>query len=234
MITQFSNNQNGVKARDFKSNNPIQIRLQNEFKSAFGKEFHYEVKRGEDNEGLETITNEAAGLYLMSFDLKEPWATHRKYQVFEEKYSELFGRPGVSAHKITLCHLIAGRIDAALRELNNSLFAKYILSKSLILYVVRLILEQDTVGRQILEKPEDFVRSTSSRPALIKAIDAILDDVIIDLNHELEQLGDEFDYRGKLRDEKWSKELAHRLVADHEKLVKRERIPSFGDQYRAV
>jgi len=36
MITRFSNNQNGVKARDFKSNNHIQIRLQNEFRSIYG------------------------------------------------------------------------------------------------------------------------------------------------------------------------------------------------------
>ena len=32
-ITNYSNNQNGVKARDFKSNSPTQIRLQNEFLS---------------------------------------------------------------------------------------------------------------------------------------------------------------------------------------------------------
>ena len=81
MVTSFSNNQNGVKARDFKSNNPIQIRLQNEFKKGFSKEFYYEIKRGDDNAGLQTITNEQAGLYLMAFDLKRPWATHRKYQV---------------------------------------------------------------------------------------------------------------------------------------------------------
>ena len=30
-VTRYSNNQNGVKPRDFKANNPIQIRLQNEF-----------------------------------------------------------------------------------------------------------------------------------------------------------------------------------------------------------
>ena len=67
MVTSYSNNQNGVKARDFKSNNPIQIRLQNEFKERFSKEFYYEIKRGDNNGGLSTITNEQAGLLLLSF-----------------------------------------------------------------------------------------------------------------------------------------------------------------------
>src|SRR3546814_8599772 len=45
MITRFSNNQNGVKARDFKSNNQIQIRLQNEFAKIYGTEFFFEIGR---------------------------------------------------------------------------------------------------------------------------------------------------------------------------------------------
>ena len=97
LVTTFSNNQNGVKARDFKSNNPIQIRLQNEIRGEYGGEFHYEIKRGEDSRGLTTITNEAAGLLLLAFDLKRPWATHRKYQIFEDDHAEVFGRPAVDA-----------------------------------------------------------------------------------------------------------------------------------------
>jgi AIPR protein len=90
LVTTFSNNQNGVKARDFKSNNPIQIRLQNEIRRKYGSEFHYEVKRGEDSKGLTTIANEAAGLLLLAFDLKRPWVTHRKYQIFEDDHAEVF------------------------------------------------------------------------------------------------------------------------------------------------
>ena len=87
IVTTFSNNQNGVKARDFKSNNRIQIRLQNEIRNEYGTEFHFEIKRGEDNQGRKTITNELAGLYLLAFDLKRPWDTHRKYQIFEDEHA---------------------------------------------------------------------------------------------------------------------------------------------------
>jgi len=47
MITAFSNNQNGVRSRDFKANTQPQIRLQNEFKTHYDGDYVYEIKRGE-------------------------------------------------------------------------------------------------------------------------------------------------------------------------------------------
>ena len=232
LVTTFSNNQNGVKARDFKSNNPIQIRLQNEIREKYGDEFHYEIKRGEESKGLATITNEAAGLLLLAFDLKRPWATHRKYQIFEDDHAEVFGRPAVDADRIVLCHILATRIDAAIAKLQNTLFAKYALTHFLLLYICRMIIEADEVGRDILQRPGAYVEDKKQRQALISAVDKILADIVIDLNAEVAQLGDEFDYRGKLRDEVWVKDLAHRIVAEYTKLVARNRINSFGQDFK--
>ncbi len=81
MITEFSNNQNGVRPRDFKSNDAIQIRLRKEFVMNYADEYTYEIKRGETPGAGQPISNEEAGLYLMAFDHREPWATHRKYEV---------------------------------------------------------------------------------------------------------------------------------------------------------
>ena len=129
MITRFSNNQNGVKPRDFKSNNLIQIRLQNEFKTLYGDDYFFEIKRGENSGTSEVITNETAGQYLMAFDLKTPWATHRKYQIFEDKHSDLFGRPIVSADRVMICHVIASAISRVQNSISNKLFAKYVLTQ---------------------------------------------------------------------------------------------------------
>jgi hypothetical protein len=232
MVTSFSNNQNGVKARDFKSNNPIQIRLQNEFKKSFRNEFYYEIKRGDDNAGLQTITNEQAGLYLMAFDLKRPWATHRKYQVFEDDHSEIFGRPSVTAERIVFLHLLSERIDAMIPRLQNSLFAKYALTRFLLMYIARLILDADAVGANAVANPNIYVSDKRNRRAFLRCADQILNDIVIDLNAELDQLGADFDYRGKLRDEVWVKDLAARLVGDYRKLVSRGRIDSFEVEFK--
>jgi hypothetical protein len=89
MITEFSNNQNGVRPRDFKSNDAIQIRLRKEFTNNYPSDYTYEIKRGETPGLGQPISNEEAGLYLMAFDHREPWATHRKYEVFDDKHASL-------------------------------------------------------------------------------------------------------------------------------------------------
>jgi hypothetical protein len=231
MITRFSNNQNGVKARDFKSNNQIQIRLQNEFKAIYGASYFYEIKRGEDSQGIDVISNELAGQYLMAFDLKTPWTTHRKYQVFEEKHSDLFGRPSVTAHRILLYHVLANRVEAAQSQITNILFAKYVLTKFFMLYVLRLLFESDETASELLTSPENFVTNGACRLKLGWAIDKLLAEVVTDLNAEIDQLGEDFDYRGKLRDEIWCKKLGHEIVATHKKLVDRGRLDTFAVIY---
>ncbi len=231
MITRISNNQNGVKARDFKSNNQIQIRLQNEFESLYPGRFFFEIKRGEDAKGVAVISNELAGQYLMSFDLKTPWSTHRKYQIFEEKHSDLFGRPSVTAHKIVLCHIISTTIQEHQASISNELFAKYILTRFFILYIVRLILESDDTATDVLDAPEQYVHNEATMNAFASTIRKLLDEVITDLNAEIDQLADDFDYRGKLRDEQWCNTLAHEIAATHKKLVSRGRMESFGELF---
>jgi hypothetical protein len=51
--------------------------------------------------------------------------------------------------------------------------------------------------------------------------------MVIDLNAEIDEYGDDFDYRDKLRDATWAKELSKKIVGDYQKLVNRGRIQSF-------
>ena len=163
LITEISNNQNGVKARDFMANNPFQIRLQQEFRQNYDGQYFFEIKRGEVLGLGKLISNEEAGLLLMAFDSGEPWATHRKYQVFEDKYIDLFARKEVTADRIVLCQVIADCIDAALPKLTNGLVAKYVLTRYMLLYFVRNILRKDDLWPEINTNPQRFVRNGPGR-----------------------------------------------------------------------
>jgi AIPR protein len=231
-VTEFSNNQNGVKPRDFMSNNPMQIRLQNEFKRDYDGHYAFEIKRGEAPSSGKVISNEDAGLFLMAFDLKEPWGTHRKYQVFEDKYADLFGRPEVTADRVVLCQVIVEAIDEALPSVKNQLFARYRLTRYLFLYIIRVILENDPLSREILERPKRFVRAEKDRKHFRGCMSKIVGDLVVDLNAEVEEYGDDFDYRDKLRDSAWVGELSKKVSGDHLKLVKRGRIKSFADEWK--
>lgn len=231
VITHYSNNQNGVKPRDFKSNNNIQVRLQNEFKQQYGSEYFYEVKRGEGNNSLTTISNETSGIHLMSFDLKEPWGTHRKYQVFDDKYTDIFGRPEVTAHRILMLHLIDEIVISKLSSISNQLVAKYALTRFAIMYMLRQILENDNAGKELLARPEKFVKTSQDRKDFIEATTTLINDIIIDFNGEVQNLGDDFDYKSKLRDEVWIKKLSQEIVSSYLKQISRNRIDSFESEW---
>lgn len=233
-VTHYSNNQNGVRPRDFMSNNKVQIRLQNDVRRTFSGRYFYEIKRGEQTGPGEVISNETAGLYLMSFDLKEPWATHRKYQVFEDKHADLFARPEVTADRVAMLHELAKCIADSSEGLKNRLFAKYTLSNYMMLYVLRLILEPDETGARLIRAPQEFVRDESSLAAFRTASRRCLDDVIVDLNAELDELGTDFDYRSKLRDSEWVKGIAREIVTSYFKLLRRGRVDSFSTDYTAA
>jgi hypothetical protein len=234
IITNYSNNQNGVKARDFKSNSNIQIRLQNEFKSLYGSEYFFEVKRGEHSDNLISISNETAGILIMSFDLKTPWATHRKYQVFDDQYSEIFGRPEITAHHILLLHILEQIIIGKLPNISNQLIAKYALTKYIILYILRKIFEQDNVGRKLIAAPENFVFAKKDRAHFVEAVTTIVDDIVIDFNGEVGSLGEDFDYRSRLREEVWVMKLTQEIVSSYQKQVNRKRIDSFEQEWNKV
>lgn len=233
-ITEFSNNQNGVKARDFKANSSPQIRLQNEFQASYPNEYQYSIKRGESTGDAVVISNEDAGLYLLAFDLKEPWATPRKYQVFDDKHSAIFGRKEVTADRILMLHIVREEIDSRLKNsIQNTLVGKYVLTRYLMMYVVREVLENDEIGQRVIKWPKEFVRSVDMRNRFRLCVRKLLQDVAIDLNAEVKELGDDFDYRGRLRDEKWVKELRKTLVSDYQKQVARDRIPSFTSDWES-
>lgn len=230
-VTRFSNNQNGVKARDFKSNSPVQIRLQNEFRQHYEGVFALEIKRGEHPGAGEVISNEDAGLYLMAFDLGEPWGTHRKYELFDDKHADLFARPEVTADRILLCHVLATTIGEKVAAIENALFGKYALTKFAILFMLRQIMDADETGRRVIANPREAVRNEESRQKLRASIGRIVDDMITDINHEVKEFGEDFDYRGKLRDADWVKELAKAVVGTHEKLVQRGRVASLHAEW---
>ena len=207
LITEISNDQNGVKPRDFMANNPLQIRLQQEFRQNYAGQYFFEIKRGEPTGAGIFISNEEAGLLLMAFDRGKPWATHRKYQVFEDKYNKLFARKEVTADRVVLCRILADAVDDALPRLTNGLVAKYVLTRYMLLYFVRNILKKDELWGEINTNPQRFVRSGSSRQLFRKCIDSIVSDLITDVNAEIEGVGDDFDYWGKLRDSTWVETL---------------------------
>lgn len=232
-ITEFSNNQNGVRARDFKSNSQTQIRLRTEISQHYGGHYSYEIKRGEVRGEGEMISNEEAGLYMMAFDLREPWGTFRKYEVFEDKHTALFSRPEATADRIVLLRVIDEEIKKQLPKLTNQLLAKYPLTRYMIMYILRELFDDDPVFEKILAETQKYTRKQSQITKFRKVISLFIGYIIIDLNIESKAFDADFDYRAAIKDAEWVKRLTRNITRDFQKSVLRNRQNTFEAEWSA-
>lgn len=200
--------------------------MQHEFKKHYRGSYALAVKRGEPINGGVTISNEVAGLMMIAFDLSEPWTTHRKYQVFDERYNEVFGRPEVSADKIVMLYEIAAALERGLRQLSNELLGKYVLTKYVMLLAVRKILDLSEAGRAMIARPQDYVRREVERARFRATVDELAAWLVIDLNFETQELPPDFDYRDKLRDKDYVSGLVKTLVVSYSKDLLRKKTAS--------
>jgi len=92
-------------------------------------------------------------------------------------------------------------------------------------------LENDQLFHELVTNPADFVRAEATRDQFRKCIAAIVGDLIVDLNAEVDEYGDDFDYRDKLRDSEWLKSLNKAILKDYLKQINRGRIQSFSDEW---
>jgi hypothetical protein len=228
-ITINSNNQNAIKPRDLKSNNEVQVRLLEEFNKIEGGAFAFEIKRGQEiKTGKEIITNEEAGRLLLAFDLLEPESCHQVYKLFDDKYNDIFARPAVTAHRILFIHSIMKKILTTTEGINYKPLAKYGLTRFFLLSVISDLIKSNEHSLKFFQDPRALYEKGQINKFL-DSIEEVLQSIVIDLNFEVEALGDQFDYKGDLKSPAKIKDLRGKLRRSYEKDVARKKARSLSD-----
>ncbi len=231
-ITHNSNNQNGIKARDFRSNSLIQVKIQNEIFQEYPNYF-YQIKRGNAPVERILIDNELAGKILIAFDLKEPWTVHQTYKIFDDLHQKIFARPEVTGDRIVVLFDLYREVENNLKDIKPELFGRYQMTKFFVLYLLAEALSDNEYGKMFCMNPEKFYQSNSQKINTIKSIRLILKDLIIDLNGEIKEAGgEEFDFKKTLKTPNLSRSLANKVITSHKKLIARERTESFSQLWR--
>src|SRR5205807_1812707 len=171
-ITDHTNNQNGISARDLKSNHPIQTRLQSEIRRSYAGEIYYRTKKGEQIESPteKVLENELAGRILLAFDLKRPEACHLVGKVFDDFHGDIFGRPQVNADRIIATYDIYQCVMSKLDLMRDKLFGWYSLTRYVLLYLIRSALETEALGKAFCDNPSDFLNQPKGRARLNQSI----------------------------------------------------------------
>ena len=228
-ITYNTNNQNGIKLRDFRSNTDTQIRIQEDINKNHSQYF-YQIKTGEKVPQDKTaIDNQLAGRLLIVFDLKEPWAVQGIKKIFEDSHAKVFARPEVTGGRIVTLFKLYTEILKDIEQIKPKLFQGYQITRFMLLYLLSEVLLQEELGQQFLRKPESFCQTPEQEQLLIKSIHIIVKDLIVDLNGEFEDRGDEnFDFKKAYKSPKLLKELTNEVLKAHKKLINRGRVESFS------
>jgi hypothetical protein len=233
-ITYNSNNQNGIKARDFRSNTQTQVRLQQEIEQGYPNYF-YEIKRGDDSGNRILIENTLAGQILIAFDLKRPSSVQRYSKIFDDLHQEIFARPEVTGGRIIVLFDLYKQIEQNLYQVKPELFAGYQITKFFLLYLLAEVLSEDEVGKEFCRKPESFYATPQQKACLLQCMNIILSDLIIDLNAEFQdEGGDNYDFKAVFKAPNSLRNLANRVIASHKKLIARGRTESFSQLWHKL
>lgn len=232
-ITINSNNQNAIKPRDLKSTNEVQIRLKKEFDQSFGGTYELEIKRGQETkDGAEVITNEEAGRLLLAFDLMEPETCHQVYKLFDDKYADIFARPAVTAHRVVFLHRLMEIIMQCTPAIDYKPLSKYGLTRFFLLSVLSELLSKDESGAAAIKNPRALLSSEECEK-FFEEVREIVKSLIVDLNYEVKEKGEAFDYKGDLKSPTKLRELRSELLKSYEKELAKGKIKPIGSTYAA-
>ena len=241
-ITDHTNNQNGTTARDLHSNTLIQTKLQTEIN---GKgEFRYRIKRGEhhlDWQHEEVIENDLAARLLLAFDIKQPWSCHQTYRLFDELHGTIFGRPTVNGDRIVTVYRMYKIVMSKLDMIENQLFARYRLTHFFLMYILRQVLETDSVGKSFVIDPAPFVSTKKDRDRLLASIDKIVQVMMRIVNGEIRRKDavaksdpdKSFDFKSELKSPNPVKALEATIVTNYEVMTDSNMAITFEKAWRA-
>jgi hypothetical protein len=235
-ITDHTNNQNGTTARDLQSNSHIQTRLQKEVNA---QGYRYRIKRGEHlewDDSEKVIENDLAARILLAFDLKQPWACHQTYRLFDELHADIFGRPDVNGIRVIATYRLYEHVIDRLDLFKNQLFARYTITRFLMLFLLREILETDSAGLRFCGEPGYFVKSRKRRKRfdgcmakLTKVVVRLLD---AEVNRRDGDVKSPFDYKRELKSPNDVRKLAGIIVSHYQLTVDSNLTPTFTSLWK--
>ena len=234
-ITDHTNNQNGITARDLQSNSPIPTRLQSEVHKRF-PEFHYRIKRGEhpDWDKSSIIENELLARIILAFDLDKVEAWSQNYKLFDDLHGELFGRPEVNADRVVFLFEAYGAITSQLDLLTDKLFARYTLTRWLLIYLVKQALMGDDKGRKLCANPPPFMVEQGGRTRLKECLGHVAKNIVrvLESTVKLRKLQTPyFDYKNDLKNRVVIEQLASVVIPQYQIIIDNKYTVSFSEKW---
>jgi hypothetical protein len=220
-ITYRSNNQNAINLKDLRANDSPQVVLKGQFDELFGGRVQYVIKRGEASTGDVVIQNDLAAQILIALYNEEPFLAHRKFALFDQEYKKVF-HPRISAAHIYLGWIIWDEVGKHLGEIENSLIARYALTRFVLVFLVGRIMRETELGKALLEAPLDYVKDDEAK--VRASVGRLVGDILVDFNgyvREKEEEAGYFDYKTRFKSQAAIRDITEDVLRGHQRAVRR-------------
>jgi hypothetical protein len=234
-ITNRTNNQNGIRNRDFQSKSDRQVALQNEIHKKYYGKCYYRIGRGEHPEWNKdkVIENELAGKILLSFDLKRP--AECSLDIFtEERHKQIFHRKEVDAQRIVALYDLMKIGDKERTSINNRDVGIYSRTKFFLLYLTRLALEDDELGREFILNPNYFLKEQKGEKRLHYCFQKLTQSLVRIFSRAIDRRNKKgyFDYKTELKNPELQDNLCALLLDSYDAIVANDYEPSFTELWK--
>jgi len=228
-ITKNANNQNAISLKDLKSNDRVQVSLQRNFFHTFNNKVLYMIKRGESTEGYKAVIEiDYAAQLITSFYFEESHKTHLKASFYGDEYENIFSRV-ITCQKIFLAYIIYNTIIQNIEKIDNIPVRNYGLGRFCFLRIMKSILNDDELGKTIIEKPNEYIIS-SKLEVLKNSVFRLFELVSLDINGFISdyiQTVDLFDYKNLFKNKEFCDKISASVLTSHKKSVIRHPEDSF-------
>jgi hypothetical protein len=219
------------------SNNPVQTRLQSEIHRLY-PDLHYRIKRGEHPEWPKesVIENELLARVILAFDLDKPEAWSQNYKHFGELHGEIFARPEMNAHRAVFLHDTYNTVAEKLPLIEDPFFGSYVLTKWLLLYLVRECLVTETLGQAVFANPSEFLSRPNGRKNLSLCIGDIAQNVarLLSANAKRRYSQPGFDYKKDLKNKEHVANVRTEIVPFYQILLDGGLAVSFAKKWEGL
>lgn len=235
-ITKNANNQNAISLKDLKSNDRVQISLQRNFSEVFDNKVLYMIKRGESTIGYDHIIDiDYAAQLILSFYFDQPYKTHLKASFYGDGYESIFSR-NMNCQKIYLAYIIHMAIINNVEKIDNIPVRNYGLARFTILRIIKSIMQDDELGKELIIDPETFVIGTNFY-TLSKAVNKLFELVALDFNGfitEYISTVELFDYKNLFKNKDFCDRVNTNVLTSHKKSVVRHPEDSFKSIFESL
>ena len=220
-VTDRTNSQNGVKARDKRSNDLTQTALERQVKN-LKLGYIYDIRRGSVLGAGKIISNQKAGQLLLAFDKKEPYATHLINNIFDGKYVEIFNRNIVDGARIVALHELYETIEESCQEMTNKALGSYAQTKYLLLKTLRDIFESEESSIDLYKDLGKIVKAGKVE-GLKEIASTLLDDLVVDLEDIDDDVANLDNFKSDLKNSRICEKISANLLKERKRLMKRKR-----------